>query len=170
MKAVLLCLALGIIGFFGYSSLKPAKKPVLTGKGVVYYYPKANIYYDVASYQYVFFDSTEKIWKQTKKISEEQKLSLGERATIAKPATPVWKNNADDKLVYSMNLYSSRSDLKEKFYTDSINSLPKKVLLPAKPRDTVATPANTDEAKPKKGLKKFFDKLFGKKEKSDSGG
>jgi len=166
MKAILAILAFCIIGFFVYSAVKKEQpKPVKTG--VVYYYPKANVYYDVASEQYIYFDSTQKNWKQSKKFSEEQKLSLGEKAVIKNPSSPVWKNNAQDRLIYSANLYSSTNDLQQKYRTDSINSLPKPVADTEKQIDSPQTkPEATTEEKHKSGIRKFFDKLFkGKKDK-----
>ena len=124
MKAILAILAAGVIGYFVYAAVKPDKKNPETGTKEVYYYPKANVYYDVATGQYAFFDEARKSWKLSKDFSEEQKLSLGEKAVIIHPSSPVWKNNAQDRLVYSVNVYASSNDLKQKFQTDSLNSLP----------------------------------------------
>jgi len=155
MKTLFVILVMAAVGYFAYSALKPSKKPGLLGLGKVYYYPKVNIYYDVASSQYVYFDSSKKSWGQSKNFSEEQKLSLGEKAIIAKPSSPVWKNNTSDRIIYSVNLYGSTNDLKQKFYADSINSLPKVVVTPVKKEEEEKT-----EEKPKAGLKKFFEKIF----------
>lgn len=159
MKAILVLIIIGVIGFFAYRVLHKKSEPVKTD--VVYYYPKTNIYYDVARSQYIYFDSIQKSWKQSKKFSEEQKLSLGEKAVISNPSSPIWKNNAQDRLVYSVNLYSSSNDLKQKYYVDSVNSLPKPVVDTPK-RVVQQEPASQEKKeKPKSGIRKFFDKIFG---------
>ena len=160
MKAILALIIIGVIGFFAYTVLHKKPEPVKTG--VVYYYPKANVYYDVTRSQYIYFDSIQKNWKQSKNFSEEQKLSLGEKAVISNPSSPIWKNNVQDRLVYSVNLYSSGSDLKQKYYVDSVNSLPKSVVDTEKPVEQQREPKPEEKKeKPKSGIRKFFDKIFG---------
>jgi len=165
MKAIFAILAISIIGYFVYAAVKPGKKPVQTGTKEVYYYPKSNVYYDVATGQYAFLDETGKSWTLSKDFSEEQKLSLGEKAVIAKPSSPIWKNNVQDKLVYSVNVYASPSDLKQKFQTDSLNSLPPPKVVVAPPKE-IKQEEKAEEEKPKTGLKKFFDKIFKGKDKN----
>lgn len=165
MKTILAILAIGIVGFFVYLVLKPGRKPLETGTKGVYYYPRANVYYDVATGQYIYFDEAEKTWKQSKNFSEEQKLSLGEKAVISKPSSPIWKNNDQDKLVYSVNLYSSPNDLKQKFHTDSLSSLPPPKVAVTPPKD-VKQQEKPEEEKPKSGFKKFLDKIFKGKDKA----
>ena len=159
MKQIITILVIALIGFLGYMFLKPSRELPETGKGLVYYYPKANVYYDVPSGLYIYFDNEEKNWKQTNKFGEEQKLSLGEKAVISKPSSPIWKNNPEDRIIYSVNLYSSRYDLKQKFYADSINSLPKPVSTPSAIQEV--TKEEKAEEKPKSGFRKFLDKIFG---------
>jgi len=164
MKAIVAILAIGIIGYLVYASVRPDKKPPQTGTREVYYYPKANVYYDVATGQYAFFDAGSNNWKLGKDFSEEQKLSLGEKAVITRPSSPIWKNNAQDKLVYSVNVYSSSNDLKQKFHTDSLNSLPppKVAVTPSK---EIKQEEKTETEKPRSGIRKFFDKIFKGKDK-----
>jgi hypothetical protein len=166
MKAILAILVVGIVGYFVYAAVKPQKEPLKTGTKGVYYYPRANVYYDVATGQYIYFDGAEKTWKQSKKISEEQKLSLGEKAVIATPSSPIWKNNEQDKLVYSVNLYSSPNDLKQKFHTDSLSSVPPPPKVVVAPPKEVNPQQKTEEEKTKSGFKKFLDKIFKRKDKA----
>lgn len=159
MKGIIAILAIGLLGFFAYSAVKKKSGGVRTG--VVYYYPRANIYYDVAREQYIFFDEKKRAWKETSDFSEEQKLSLGEKAVIPHPSTPIWQNNSQDRLVYSVNLYASGTDLRQKYLTDSLNSLPKP--LPDTPKWVAPRESkpSQEEEKPKSGIRKFFEKLFG---------
>lgn len=166
MKAILAIVIVGVIGYFVYAAVKPDKKPLETGTKEVYYYPRVNVYYDVGTSQYAYFDSGVKSWKLSKDFSEEQKLSLGEKAVIATPSSPVWKNNEQDKLVYSVNLYSSPNDLKQKFHTDSLSSLPPPKVVVAAPPKEAKQQEKTEEEKPKSGFKKFLDKIFKRKDKA----
>ncbi len=165
MKAILAIVIVGIIGYFVYAAVKPDKKPAETGTQEVYYYPRANVYYDVGTGQYAYFDTEAKSWKLSRDFSEEQKLSLGEKAVITQPSSPVWENNAQDKLIYSVNVYVSSKELRQKFQADSISSLPppKPVAAPVKDTQQVKKP---EKDKPKSGLRKFFDKIFKGKEKN----
>jgi hypothetical protein len=164
MKAILAILVVGIIGYFVYAAVKPDKKPLKTGTKEVYYYPKANVYYDVATAQYAFFEEAEKKWKLSKDFSEEQKLSLGEKAVITHPSSPIWKNNTQDRLIYSVNVYASSKDLKQKLRTDSLNSIPSPKVVVSPPKDGKQE-ERPEEEKPKSGFRKFFDKIFKGKDK-----
>jgi len=163
MKSFIVFLAICLLGYFVYKTISRRDDEANSVK-TVYFYPKANVYYQVGTGKYMFFDDEKKSWKQTKDFSEEQKLSLGEKAVIENPPSPVWKNNAEDRLVYSANLYSSPTDLKEKFHSDSISSLPPK---PVIRRDTSIAKATVEDQKPRSGIRKFFDKLFGGKDKAN---
>jgi hypothetical protein len=162
MKTIIAFLVICLLGYIIYKTIT-GKDNESNKVKTVYFYPKANVYYQVGTGKYMFYDEEGKAWKLTKDFSEEQKLSLGEKAVIENPPSPVWKNNAEDRLVYSANLYSSPTDLKEKFHSDSINSLPPK---PVIRRDTAIAKAPQEDQRPKSGLRKFFDKLFGGKDKA----
>jgi hypothetical protein len=162
MKIFFAFLVVCILGYILYRTI-PGKSDETNKIKTVYFYPKTNVYYQVGTGKYIFFDEEGKAWKQTKNFSEEQKLSLGEKAVIENPPTPVWKNNAEDRLIYSANLYSSPADIKEKFHSDSINSLPPK---PVVRRDSTIAKPPQEEQKPKSGLRKFLDKLFGGRDKA----
>ncbi|HJW16851.1 MAG TPA: hypothetical protein VJ499_07015 [Flavisolibacter sp.] len=162
MKTLIAFLVICLLGYILYRSIS-GKEDDASKVKTVYFYPKKNVYYQVGTGKYIFYDTVEKAWNLTKNFSEEQKLSLGEKAVIENPPAPVWKNNAEDRLIYSANLYSSPSDIKEKFQSDSINSLPPK---PVIRHDTAIAKVPVEDEKPKSGLRKFFDKLFGGKDKA----
>lgn len=161
MKTLIAFLVICLLGYILYRSIS-GKEDDASKVKTVYFYPKANVYYQVGTGKYIFYDTVGKAWNLTKNFSEEQKLSLGEKAVIENPPAPVWKNNAEDRLIYSANLYSSPSDIKEKFQSDSINSLPPK---PVIRHDTAIAKVPVEDEKPKSGLRKFLDKLFGGKDK-----
>ena len=65
-------------------------------------------------------------------------------------------------MVFSVDLYARPSELKRQYIEDSLRLVPKKktVVAESPSRDSITAAPE----KPKKGLKKFFDKLFGKKD------
>jgi hypothetical protein len=160
MKTALIIIAGLILAFFAFSAVKPSKKQE---QQAVFYFPKANVYLDPAEGEYYFYHSEQKEWIATKKISAEQQASLGQKLGIGF-VKPAWKNNYQDRMIHSVNLYGNPGLLKNKYLEDSLKLYQKKELvsLPAIPsgRDSLSHP----QEKPKKGLKKFFDRLFGKKE------
>jgi len=70
---------------------------------------------------------------------------------IDSPSQPVWKDNANHKLIYSAVLYASPNDTVQK-------KEPKPVVKP------VDSSAKKEEHK--SGIRRFFDKIFGKKKKN----
>jgi len=134
------------------------KDPVKEGT-VFYFFPKENMYYDQDNDQY-FLETKDSGWQAVYDLPTEQKDSLGEKVLLQNPPKPVWKNNAQDKLLYSLKAYTSTEDYRKKFYEDSINSLPKKAAAP--------TEDTTTSTKEKSRLGKFLEKIFSKKEKRDS--
>jgi hypothetical protein len=159
MKLALGILAGSILAFFLVFSLRAeTKKPV----SAVQYYPKANVYYAPDAGEYYFYHSEQKAWISTKKLNNTQVSSLGDHIEIPY-SEPVWRNNRQHRMVHSVNLYAAPSLVKSQYTEDSLSLVPKK-----KPSVSVKSkkPAElpVEEEKPKKGLKKFFDKIFkGKK-------
>lgn len=119
------------------------------------YYPKENIYYDIALKEYYFFDSTQNSWQQRKDIDGN---SLGKKVLITNASFPVYKDNEQHRLIYGSKLYTSSDEIRRKYIEDSLKSLP----------PPVAKKSNTSEdkkdEKKKSGFRKFWEKLFGKKE------
>jgi hypothetical protein len=167
MKTILVLLVMGILGYIGYSANKPGKSRSPKAS-VVYYYPRANVYYDVATGHYIYFDEKSKTWQNNKSFSEEQKLSLGERAIINKPSFPVWKNNEADRLLYSARLYASTRNFQQLFREDSMKSLPKSVTAtPAVLKKEKPEKEEKDSVKQKSGIIRFFERLFKGNKKED---
>ena len=120
-----------------------------------YYYPKANFYYDSTTGDYVCWDSSLNEWKSTDKLPVQQE-DLGKRVRIGEVAAPVWIENENHRLIYSVSLYSDANDFKKK----------------EKPavKDTVRSDTTTTDAEKvdkKSGVKKFFEKIFPPKKKKD---
>ena len=117
-----------------------------------YYYPKANVYFDTVNKDYVFLGSDGVTWTSGKEIPAAMQSMMDKNIFLDSFSQPVWKDNQNHRLIYSAVLYRSPNDTVEK-----------------KPEPAVQKPvANTDtttQKKEKKGLRKFLDKIFGKKKK-----
>ena len=163
--AIIMSLALVIIAFSACDSL--GNQPKKDGT-TFYFYPKSNIYFDVDNDQY-FILSVNDGWKTVDEISEEQKAVLGEKVTLDHPELPVWKANAEHKMIYAASLYNTQKDYREKFYQDSLNSLPKETTLvdTTNTIDTIINSTVEEEENKKTGIGKFFDKIFSGKKKRD---
>jgi hypothetical protein len=124
-----------------------------------YYYPKVNIYYDVARETYIYLGNDGKTWESAKQVTDKLTTGMGKKAVLTNPPLPVWKNNEQHRLVYSTSLYASAKDFKK--------NPPK-----AKTRGNQAA-VNTEKAEPEKaakkesGIERFFKRLFKKKSNSD---
>ena len=160
MKTALIIIAGLILAFFAFSAVKPSKKQELKA---VFYYPKANVYLDLSENEYYFYHSEQKEWIATKKISSEQEASLGKKVAVG-PVKPAWKNNYQDRMIHSVSLYGSAGLLKKKYQEDSLKLFQKDIPIEASSSPEAKEGNTPAPEKPKKGLKKFFDRLFGKKD------
>lgn len=115
-----------------------------------YFYPKANVYFDTVNKDYVFLAGDSKTWQSVKQIPAAMQVLMDKNVLIDSPAKPVWKDNERHKLIYSAVLYASPSDTQEVKPVTQVKEAPMEV------------------KKEKKGLRKFFDKIFGGKKKDDA--
>jgi hypothetical protein len=122
-----------------------------------YYYPKANFYYDSTAAIYVCWDSATAEWKNTDKLPVQQ-VDLGKRVRIGESLGPVWKENQNHRLIYSVSLYSEPKDFKKK------EKAP--VVTVSEKSDTVD---ELDKTEKKSGVKKFFERIFPPKKKKKDG-
>ena len=120
-----------------------------------YYYPKANFYYDSTAGNYVCWDSAASEWKTTDKLPVQQE-DLGKRVRIGDLAAPVWRENENHRLIYSVSLYSDAKDFKKK---------EKPVVKDTLKSDTLTTEEKVEK---KSGVKKFFEKIFPSKKKKNN--
>ena len=112
-----------------------------------YFYPKANVYFDSVNHEYVYLANDGVSWLSEKQIPAAMQTIMDKNVLIESPLQPVWKDNERHKLIYSALLYASPSDTQ--------------VVRVAKPIAIAEAPAEVK--KERKGLRRFFDKLFGKK-------
>jgi hypothetical protein len=115
-----------------------------------YFFPKANVYFDSVNKDYVFLGNDGRTWTTQKQIPAAVQAMMDKSVRIDSPLQPVWKDNINHRLIYSAALYASPSDTVQK----------KEPLPVTKPADS-----STKEVR-KSGIRRFFDKLFGKKKKN----
>ena len=114
-----------------------------------YFYPKANVYFDTVNKTYIFLGSDGRTWTSEKEIPAAMQSMMDKSIFLDTASQPVWKDNQNHRLIYSAVLYASPAD--------TIEEAPPVIVQQAPPEV---------EKKEKKGLGKFFDKLFGKKKKN----
>ncbi|MGZ5135090.1 MAG: hypothetical protein ACXWCG_08070 [Flavitalea sp.] len=119
-----------------------------------YYYPKANFYYDSTKGTYIIWDSIESAWKSSDKLPVQQS-DLGKTVRIGEVMEPVWKENQDHRLIYSVSLYSDPDDFKK----------PAKEVAEENNSNAVAKP---QKAEKKTGVRKFWERIFPPKKKKET--
>lgn len=142
-----------------YCSSKKKAEPPDTEPRKVYYYPKANVYFDTKMQEYFYFDSVGMTWQENKNLPDSIRGRLEKNVVLDKEVPPVWKNNEQHRLVYSATLYATKEDFKEKE--------PEPIASTSPDSQKTGPQANSGDAEPgtekESGLKRFFRKLFGKK-------
>jgi hypothetical protein len=121
-----------------------------------YYYPKANFYYDSTAGKYIRWDSAATEWKTTDQLPV-QEVDLGKRVRIGESINPVWLDNQEHRLIYSVSLYSAPKDFKKK----------EKPLITA-PKQKQDTMSEMEKGEKKSGVKKFFERIFPPKKEKDT--
>ena len=157
---ILFVAAFAIAGVFGLSARKSAPhKTTIKQSATYYYYPKVNMYYDVANSMYIYRDNAGK-WLSTKQISDKVTTGMGKKAILINPAQPVWKSNDYHRMVYSTALYANSNDFRK--------TQPKTPVVVNKPITEKKTEATeeTKEQKKESGIQRFFKRLFKKDKKA----
>lgn len=117
-----------------------------------YFFPKANIYYDTADKEFIYFDSATRQWQQGNLPPTYIQGDMGKSVLLDTAPAPVWSANPEHRLVYSARLYADSSDFKKP---------------PPVQKETVlaSEPSADEEEQPRKRSRvgKFFDRVFGKK-------
>ena len=120
-----------------------------------YYFPRANVYFDSANKDYVFLGNDSAKWQTAKQIPAVVLALMDKSVQIQDPPDPVWRDNENHKLVYSARLYATPGDTVVK----------KKVAKTVPKREAPPLDSTIVEVKEKKGVGKFFQKIFGGKKR-----
>jgi hypothetical protein len=120
-----------------------------------YYYPSKNIYYDVSNHRYLFSLDSGKTWDSIHSETPEPAID-GKKEVIYSTSTEVWQNNDLHLETYKgtmLNIINEQS-LKQPEPAVSKKSL-------AKTSDEANNQGDKKERK--RPIKRFFQKIFGKK-------
>ena len=135
--------------FFACNDNKAEKVAAAPPPPKYYFYPKANVYFDTVNKNYVFLGSDGQTWTTEKEIPAAMQSMMDKSVLLDSFSQPVWKENQNHRLIYSAALYAKPEDTIER--------------KPDPP--PVAKAPEKDAKKENKGLRKFLDKIFGKKKK-----
>ncbi|MCW3091222.1 MAG: hypothetical protein JWP81_2291 [Ferruginibacter sp.] len=131
---------------------------------VVYYYPEKNAYYDSQYSKYYYSLNGARTWDSMNFKGPGFGKVLGPKVPIKRTSDHIWLSNEQHRQQYKgvlLNVVNSRtiSIARE----DSIAKTRRPVIVKAPPK--VEEKEDEVVESTKKGLKKFFSKLFGKKKK-----
>lgn len=154
MKRVLPFVVLIVSGLF-ITSCKSNSKDSEAG---FYYYPLKNVYYDLEKKIFLYSLDSAKTWRSVANASSDEPVTLGEKVILNKTGGEVFKNNEEHRKLYAGKLFHI-------IKSDTTLSTSPEV---TERKDLEATRiasarSNNLKGKPKKGIKKFFEKIFGKK-------
>jgi hypothetical protein len=127
---------------------------------IVYYYPQKNIYYDSLRSNYYYSLDSARTWDSLAFNAPGYGTVLGPKVPVKRTGNVVWANNESHRKEYHgviFNIVNSRTLSLTK--ADRINKLRAFVKSETQPQVIEKEPP------PEKGLKKFFNRLFGKKKK-----
>lgn len=131
----------------------------------LFYYPAKNVYYDSQQAMFYYSLNGAGSWDSVPAGQSLPAGILGERVPIQRTGENVWAANEDDRKKYNGTLINIVNDATLSLTrADSMRRV--KAIIAAKPKQD--EPVVEKEEPPKKGLKKFFNKLFGKKKKPES--
>ncbi|MEO6549489.1 MAG: hypothetical protein ABIN94_15915 [Ferruginibacter sp.] len=132
---------------------------------VVYYYPEKNIYYDSQLSRYYYSLDGARSWDSMNYKSTSFGQVLGPRFSIQRSSDKIWQKNELHRQEYKgvlLNVINERTIQLAR--EDSANKNRKPVIAKTMPKP-VEKETETIEEPVQRGLKKFFNKLFGKKKK-----
>lgn len=122
-----------------------------------YYYPKKNVYYNVGKKNFLYSLDGGKTWDSLINSSDKEPATLGEKIIVYSSGNDVYKDNAAHRKLYngrSYNIIGADTAL--------ATAAPEVTERKVQKRKTEVKPKEEEKVK---GLKKFLNKIFGKKNK-----
>jgi hypothetical protein len=122
-----------------------------------YYYPQKNVYFDPLKKEFWYSLNGAKSWNRFSDSNTVEPTTLGAKVLISSTDSEVYKNNESHRKLYAGALLTIN-------VSDTIDASPKpevadRSVVQKKKATTRKKPV---EQKPKKGLGKFINKIFGK--------
>ncbi len=123
-----------------------------------YYYPKKNVYYNVEKKNFFYSLDGGKTWDSIISVSNKEPATLGEKIIVYSADNNVYKDNAAHRRLYNGRLYNIRNS-----DTSLASAAPE--VSERKVQKRTGVKPEQEEEKVVRGLKKFLNKIFGKKNK-----
>jgi hypothetical protein len=122
-----------------------------------YYYPQKNVYYDPVKKEFWYSLNGAGSWNRFADSATAEPTTLGAKVVINSEDSQVYKNNESHRKLYSGTLFTMGA--KDSVATSlGPEAADRKIIVKKK----ITTPKKPVEEKPKKGLGKFINKIFGK--------
>ena len=127
----------------------------------LFYFPEKNTYYDVQTASYYYSLDSARTWDSLVYNQNHFGASLGTRVVVSRSGRYNWSKNDSHRKVYNgriLNLVNNHTISLAR--ADSMNRIKATAVTRSRP---IEKEEEVKEEPPKKGLKKFFNKIFGKK-------
>lgn len=128
-----------------------------------YYYPKTNMYYNVKDETYFFSVDGAQSWDSLSAENGQTPATLGYRETLYSRHPDVWRDNEMHRKEYGgllVNLVNEDQADTGK----TVSEVKERTVKTTKNTNQVST-KQEEQVRKKGGLKKFINKIFGKKKK-----
>ena len=160
MKRFLLfiCIAMNVGVVFFVSGCQSPK----VGEYEFDYYPERNVYYNVQTAKFHYSLDGGKTWEEFKADVKADSTLLGKSEKIYSKSPEVWKENGTHLNMYEGKVYTIVDDNDKSFAVTGEEVSDKRIISSGSGGSSgkqSAAPAK------KKGLKGFFNRIFGKKDK-----
>lgn len=127
-----------------------------------YYYPKSNVYYNVEKNAYLYSLNGGKSWENLILSSEDPPATLGEKIVLYSATDSIWKDNEAHRKLYAGVLYNVATN------DSTTTAVASHVTERRSSRKFKSQDAGTDETvKKEKPLRRFFNRIFGKRKKQE---
>jgi hypothetical protein len=124
-----------------------------------YYYPLRNIYYDVRKSEFLYSIDGAKTWQVFTGVSNPDVATLGDKEVITSSDSSILNKNEEHRRLYAGNLYSL--DLSGEGLAGVTPVVSERKTSVKK----IPAVKEKNSEKPKKGIAKFFSKIFHKSDK-----
>lgn len=124
------------------------------------YYPEKNIYYSIASSKYYYSLDAGKTWESFTPGSKKQPATLGKKEKVYSTSSEIWKENQSHLKMFEGKRFQLINDV-DRNYVATVAEVSDKrptTIAGSAPKQSAAAPK-------KKGIKGFFNRIFGKKDK-----
>ena len=123
-----------------------------------FYYPKKNVYYYPTENYFLYSLDSAKNWSKFNNVSAQEPNTLGEKKVVYSANREIYKDNDSHRRMYNGTLYAINT--KDSGSMSGPEVLEQKKVVT---RKKITTEKKPETKKPKTGIGKFINKIFGKK-------